>query len=152
MTYDIAQICFALERSAEDLQRRADQLMAARDYGAEIPDEDAKRVREALEILRGLPGSAAPKPRQGHRVHRLKTWPVFFDEIVSGAKTFDIRRDDREFCSGDVLLLEEWDPEAALYTGRKTARLVSHLARGELVPGVATGFVVMALAPGEVPL
>lgn len=39
--------------------------------------------------------------------HVLKTWPLFFDAIKSGEKTFDIRKtDDRIFQRGDILVLE----------------------------------------------
>ena len=44
--------------------------------------------------------------------HRLKTIQPYFDNIASGAKTFEIRKNDRGFEVGDELLLMEWSPEA----------------------------------------
>lgn len=38
--------------------------------------------------------------------HKLKTWPVYFDAIERGEKPFDVRRDDRGFQKGDVLILQ----------------------------------------------
>ncbi|MPN35294.1 hypothetical protein SDC9_182791 [bioreactor metagenome] len=35
--------------------------------------------------------------------HKLKTLPKYFDKIVSGSKTFEVRRDDRPFTEGDSL-------------------------------------------------
>jgi len=49
--------------------------------------------------------------------HKLKTWQPYFDDIASGKKTFDIRKDDRNFQVGDSLLLLEWSPEKENYTG-----------------------------------
>ena len=42
--------------------------------------------------------------------HELKTWPDQFQASKTGDKTFEARRDDRDFEVGDVLLLREWDP------------------------------------------
>ncbi len=43
--------------------------------------------------------------------HRLKTLPPFFDAVVRGDKTFEVRKDDRSFQAGDTLVLEHFDPE-----------------------------------------
>ena len=46
-------------------------------------------------------------------IHRLKIWPEPFEELRLGAKTFEVRREDRQgqrFEGGDVLRLQEWDP------------------------------------------
>ena len=43
--------------------------------------------------------------------HELKTWPQYFAAVRSGKKRFEIRRNDREFAVGDVLVLREFDPE-----------------------------------------
>jgi hypothetical protein len=51
-------------------------------------------------------------------VHELKTWPVLFDAIINGEKTFEVRKNDRDFRSGDVVLLREFDPSFNGYTGR----------------------------------
>jgi hypothetical protein len=38
-------------------------------------------------------------------VHELKCWPEYFDAILSGEKTFEVRRDDRGFQRGDIIEL-----------------------------------------------
>jgi len=42
--------------------------------------------------------------------HQLKTWPAFFDAIRDGEKSFEVRKNDRGFQKGDVLILNKWDP------------------------------------------
>lgn len=44
------------------------------------------------------------------RIHPLKTWPNFFELIESGVKTFELRKNDRNYRAGDILFLQEWDP------------------------------------------
>ncbi len=42
--------------------------------------------------------------------HTLKIAPAYFDAVVSGQKTLEIRREnDKTFTAGDVLTLREWD-------------------------------------------
>lgn len=51
------------------------------------------------------------------QTHRLKTWPVYFKEVKSGEKTFEFRKNDRDFKTGDTVILEEWCPLAKQYSG-----------------------------------
>lgn len=43
-------------------------------------------------------------------IHELKTWTEYFQAIVSGEKTFEIRENDRGFRVGDTLILRQWTP------------------------------------------
>lgn len=45
------------------------------------------------------------------RVHELKIWPQFYSRVANGSKTFEIRDNDRDFQSGDKIILKEWDPK-----------------------------------------
>lgn len=44
------------------------------------------------------------------KIHELKIWPEFFDAVDSGKKKFDVRKNDRGFKEGDVLVLREFEP------------------------------------------
>jgi hypothetical protein len=70
-------------------------------------------------------------------LHHLKTWPTFFDAVARGDKTFELRKNDRCFEVGDEVILEEWDPDAGVYTGRKARRRVTYALEDFplLVPG-----------------
>ena len=81
-------------------------------------------------------------------IHKLKCWPEDFDAIVTGAKRFEIRReDDRHFEVGDTLVLQEFDPllYTQNYSGREWVGLVRFLVRGPDW-GLPLGMVVMSLA------
>lgn len=89
--------------------------------------------------------------------HSLKSWPSHFRALLSGAKTFEIRFNDRGYQVGDRLILKEFTPEfitnagdrelaahpPGTYTGNHTERWVTHID-GES-RGVAKGFVMLAL-------
>jgi hypothetical protein len=62
--------------------------------------------------------------------HDLKIWPEFFVVVACGAKTAEIRRDDRGYKVGDILLLREWEPTTERYSGRSCRRRVSHVLHG----------------------
>lgn len=59
--------------------------------------------------------------------HHLKTWPVFFDGLVDGTKTAEVRFRDRGFQVGDTLILQEVDPMTGEYTPRLVSRVVSRV-------------------------
>ena len=62
------------------------------------------------------------------REHDLKIWPVYFEAVVRGAKTYEFPRNDRDFQVGDKLILREWSPESKEYTGRSTVRTIGFIS------------------------
>lgn len=77
-------------------------------------------------------------------IHELKTWPEFFEAVLNGNKTFEVRRDDRGFSVGDILHLKEYDISLNRYTGRELAKTVTYILRGGKF-GIEVGYVVMGL-------
>lgn len=63
----------------------------------------------------------------GSITHDLKIQPQFFEAILSGAKTFEVRRNDRGYRVGDYLRLREWEPDTETYTGRSVLMYVPYL-------------------------
>lgn len=62
--------------------------------------------------------------------HELKTWPTFFCAVLARTKTYEIRKNDRNFQVGDELLLKEWDPQTQRYSGREISVEVSYMTKG----------------------
>ena len=58
-----------------------------------------------------------------------KIWPKYFETILSGEKTFELRLADWDCKENDILVLKEWDPEKEKYTGRKVEKQVGYVAR-----------------------
>lgn len=78
--------------------------------------------------------------------HELKILPEYFEEVCLGHKTFEIRKNDRNFHVGDWLLLKEWNPETG-YTGYETLRYVSYILY-DWQAGLKDGYCIMALKFG----
>jgi hypothetical protein len=89
------------------------------------------------------------------RWHTLKTLPDFFQAVLSGTKTFEVRKDDRGFQAGDVVSLQEWQiPDkrelgyvgVPRYTGRSATYRIGFVFRQGF--GVDLGeYVVFSLLP-----
>ncbi|MEO0859200.1 MAG: DUF3850 domain-containing protein [Pseudomonadota bacterium] len=80
--------------------------------------------------------------------HILKTWPEYWDAVQRGDKTFEVRKDDRGYAVGDVLILQRWCPTDG-YTMPAGARVearrvVTSILRGGRF-GVEPGHVVMSI-------
>ena len=78
--------------------------------------------------------------------HDLKIWTTFFDMLQSGTKTFELRRNDRNYQVGDVLHLREWRVSEEVFTGRECMRTVSYILAGGQF-GIEEGYVAMGFAP-----
>lgn len=77
-------------------------------------------------------------------VHELKCWPEPFQAVKSGAKTFEWRKDDRDYQVGDMLWLNEWDTRTDVYTGSPTlVKLVTYVIREGF--GIPPGYCIMGL-------
>lgn len=60
--------------------------------------------------------------------HTLKTDSCYFQEVASGNKTFELRKNDRNFQPGDTLILQEYDGKQ--FTGREISCDVPYVFPG----------------------
>ena len=89
--------------------------------------------------------------------HELKTDPKVFEAVFTGAKTYEIRKDDRGFSVGDVLILKETTHSGAemkagaplVYTGRSVLVSVSHILRGPIY-GLEDGWVLLSFSRRQI--
>lgn len=83
--------------------------------------------------------------------HELKCWPRFFAAIADGSKRFELRRNDRDFRTGDGLRLREFDPETSRYTGREQFVCVTYTTTDDdpcalSAWGLKQGFCILGIA------
>jgi hypothetical protein len=79
--------------------------------------------------------------------HELKTWPAYFADLRSGKKTFELRKNDRDYQVGDRLILREYDPHKDRYTGKKLVRRVTHVLRYAPAFGLEVGYAILSIKP-----
>jgi len=65
-------------------------------------------------------------------VHELKILPEYFEAVASGKKKFEVRYDDRDYQTGDELILHEINRGyEGSYTGRCIRVSVTYVYRGD---------------------
>lgn len=78
------------------------------------------------------------------KVHVLKTWEEYFWEVVSQKKTFELRKNDRDFKVGDELLLECYDGKKNKYLNASTKVKVTYILEGGSF-GLEKGYVILGI-------
>ncbi len=58
-----------------------------------------------------------------------KIWPEYFNKILAGEKTYELRLADWEINTGDTLILKEWDPKTKTFTGRELTKKVGYVGK-----------------------
>ena len=74
--------------------------------------------------------------------HELKILPEYFEPVVENRKTFEIRKNDRNYHVGDELVLKEWDGEK--FTGNIVIRYISYILY-DWQAGLKDGYCIMSL-------
>ena len=77
------------------------------------------------------------------KIHELKILPEYYDAVRCGDKRFEIRKNDRDFHSGDILRLKEWDGQR--FTGEELDALVRYVYYGIDEYGLAEGYCIMSI-------
>ena len=75
--------------------------------------------------------------------HELKILPQYFQAIWNGIKTFELRKDDRNYQCGDELVLREWDVNG--YTGSVLLVRVTYVLRNMEEYGLKDGYVILGI-------
>jgi hypothetical protein len=94
--------------------------------------------------------------------HVLKVQAPYFEALLSGEKTFEVRKNDRGFQRGDMLHLREWDGSKCNRNGgphqdsdcpgwgATLSRRVSYVYSGDpRFGGIESGYVVLGLDRGS---
>jgi len=76
--------------------------------------------------------------------HEIKIWPPFFVAVSKGEKTFEIRKNDRDYKPGDVIFMREFSPKDNRYTGRLLSAEIGFVYSGKDF-GVKEGYCVFSL-------
>lgn len=76
------------------------------------------------------------------KIHDVKLLTAYFDDVRRGRKKAELRKNDRNYAVGDMLLLREYDGQD--YTGRKMLVQITHILQG-CGFGLAEGYAVLSI-------
>ena len=79
---------------------------------------------------------------ENRKIIEKKILPEYFEAVIHGKKTFEIRKDEDDIQVGDAIILKEWDGEK--YTGRETGRNISYVLRNVPQYGLSDGYCIMS--------
>ena len=91
------------------------------------------------------------------KVHELKILPKYFNSVVSREKTFELRKDDRGFEVGDILILKEFNPnkkyetiegDESHFSGRKILKEINYILKDETESmGLSKDYSILGIKP-----
>lgn len=73
-----------------------------------------------------------------------KILPQYFQPVLDGIKSFELRKDEDNIQVGDLLNLKEWDSETSTYTGREVTVTVTYVLRNVSEYGLAEGYCIIS--------
>lgn len=82
------------------------------------------------------------------KTHELKILPEYFQAVWNEEKTFELRKDDRDYKVGDWVLLKEWDGEK--YTGSALILKINYILRNCEEYGLKDGYCILSI--GRIPI
>lgn len=75
-------------------------------------------------------------------VHELKILPQFYEEVKTGNKNFELRKNDRNYMKNDTIILKAWDGEKYL-DKEPLKRTVKYLLKDCSEYGLMDGYVIL---------
>lgn len=85
-------------------------------------------------------------------LHLLKCWPGQYEPVIQDLKYFEIRQNDRDYKSGDILRLQEFIPDTVnsvhptgRYTGRECEVRVHYIMSQFPCGAIDPEYVVMSI-------
>lgn len=78
-------------------------------------------------------------------IHAVKEWPVHFNDVISGKKTFEVRKNDRDYAVGDLIALNEYDTEKERYTGNSCLCYIDYILNDNAY--CKEGYVIISIKP-----
>lgn len=82
-------------------------------------------------------------------IHAHKILPEFFKAMAAGTKSFEVRKNDRPYHTGDYVALNEWNSEQ--YTGKCTLQKIDlYIKRSGILQGRLCDFGLEPCAIGEI--
>ncbi|GFO86540.1 ASCH/PUA domain-containing protein [Anaerostipes butyraticus] len=110
------------------------QTELEKDFPEYLPDDQRVEIPDTKRV-------EAPEIEEVGRRHKLKIAKMFFDAIADGTKTFELRKNDRNYMIGDILELREMMDGSP--TGRELEKEVVYVLEG--FRGLEEGYCILGI-------
>lgn len=74
--------------------------------------------------------------------HEVKILPAYFQAVWDRKKTFEVRKNDRDYQPDDILILKEWDGKK--FTGSVVTKKICYMLT-DIIDGIEAGYCVIGL-------
>lgn len=78
------------------------------------------------------------------KVHELKTVNPFFNAVRMREKRFELRKNDRDFTAGDILVLRLWDNASKVFVGPNCVVRVNYVLYQFV--GLQQGYCILSIS------
>ena len=102
-------------------------------------DRETKRKLQKQEKMQQLPS------KQEKKVHDVKLGTSFFEDVRVGRKNFELRKNDRNYKEGDLIVMHEYKDGAE--TGRSITKKIGYML--ENFAGLKEGYCILGLSEPE---
>lgn len=125
------------KKSEERTEKRVPKIM---EDVTEIEESVPKIMENVVEIEKDVPEiSENVIEKEAKVTHQIKLVAEFFDDAAAGRKSFELRKNDRNYKEGDVLEMEE--VKDGKKTGRKCSKRIVYMM--ENFEGLEDGYCIL---------
>lgn len=111
------------------------QTSIEKDFPEYLPEDFKVEIEQTNKV-------EVPETVMDDRRHKLKLAKMFFEDVRLGRKSFELRKNDRDYQIGDILELREMDNGEP--TGRAIEKEITYILEG--FAGLKEGYCILALA------
>lgn len=111
------------------------QTSIEKDFPEYLPEDLKVEIEQTNKV-------EVPETVKDDRRHKLKLAKMFFEDVRLGRKSFELRKNDRDYQIGDILELREMDNGEP--TGRVIEKEITYILEG--FAGLKEGYCILALA------
>ena len=111
------------------------QTSIEKDFSEYLPEDLKVEIEQTNKV-------EVPETVKDDRRHKLKLAKMFFEDVRLGRKSFELRKNDRDYQIGDILELREMDNGEP--TGRVIEKEITYILEG--FAGLKEDYCILALA------
>ena len=124
-----------LVATSQQEEQVAGQTSIEKDFPEYLPEDLKVEIEQTNKV-------EVPETVKDDRRHKLKLAKMFFEDVRLGRKSFELRKNDRDYQIGDILELREMDNGEP--TGRVIEKEITYILEG--FAGLKEDYCILALA------